>query len=330
MKRTERRGFTLLELLVVIAIIVILVSLLASAVFRILAKIPEVQTGTEIAQMSVGLQEFMLEYNLSDPPPSVLLLNENVGPLVTFSPPYVLGDPSYAWLQKVFGKNLSGTGPAGVPPYWVDWNGDGIPNGPWLLEGEQCLVFYLGGIPTAPGLGGFSPQGFSPNSINPAAPGGKRKGPYYPFITGRLKPPPASCLSGMTFPVYIDPWQSKTGPLYYAPTTVPGVMLAGTPYAYFSSVGYNNTGYATGYPYGMFVPPIVNNLQSCQSIKAAAYFTVGTSPIQFTNGNTFQIICAGKDGKFGTTGWSPVSGVVGDGADDLANFSSTLLGIGQN
>jgi prepilin-type N-terminal cleavage/methylation domain-containing protein len=291
-RRNQRGAFTLVEMVVVLLIIAILASLVVSVTVNVTNQMTQAQTRTEISQLEVALRAFMSDYGLSDPPPSYLILNET-SPLST---------PSAAFLQKVFGKNLGAQGP-------VDWNGDGVLNGPWTLEGEQCLVFYLGGIPTTPGLGGFSPQGFSTNNMNPAMPGGKRKGPYYTFQVARLVPLTSYNPAASPFPVYLDPWQVKIGP---------------KPYAYFSSNGINN-GY-TG--------------ADCVSIGAAPYFITGTT--QFTNPNTYQIISAGKDGVFGTAGWIPASGVppvppsnpnaAGQpaGADDQANFSSTLLGQGQN
>jgi hypothetical protein len=219
------------------------------------------------------------DYNLSDPPPSALTLygtNPQQGPSANF-------------LVKMFGKTL------GFGQTFVDWNGDGVSNGPWMLEGEQCLVFYLGGI------GGN--QGFSTNNMNPAQTGGKRKGPYFTFPTPRLVPGNVVNSALNAFPVYIDAWQAKSIP-HSAP------FANGMPYAYFSSNGTNN-GYST---------------MDCTSIGATPYFTATGV---YTNPNTYQVISAGKDGVFGTAGWTPSNGATGYGADDQANFSANLLGVGQ-
>jgi prepilin-type N-terminal cleavage/methylation domain-containing protein len=305
----KRSAFTLVELMVVILIIAILVSLISSAALKAMQKIPEVTTRTEISQLEMALQAFMADYGLTAPPPSYLVLNE-ASPLNT---------PSAPFLTQVFGRNFGSQG-------WVDWNGDGIQQtAPWYLEGEQCLVFYLGGIPSAPGLAGYSPQGFSTNNMNPALPvtvSPKRKGPYYTFQVARLKLLTALNPIASPFPVYIDAWQTKTGPFF--------ATLGGTPYAYFSSNGNNNTGYLQNAP---------QPLQDCASIGAYAYYIAGTNPNQFMNPNTYQIISAGKDGIFGmfglsnragTAGWNPTAGAVGVGADDQANFSASLLGSGQS
>ncbi len=314
----SRSAFTLVELLVVVLIIAILVSLIGSAVLKAMQKIPEVQTRTEIAEMSVALQAFMSDYNLTEPPPSLLYLNEYT-PLST---PQDNGR-SAAFLQKVFGKNL------GVGQVFVDWNGDGVASGPsggmpWVLQGEQCLTFYLGGIPNVLQMKTGAPPaplGFSTNNTNPAMASAKRKGPYFNFVTPRLFPQTGVISASWNgFFVYLDPWQSKAGPLY--------ATMGGSPYAFFSSGGINN-GYAL-----------------TSAFNAAPYaIRSGVSPYaltgQFTNPNTFQIISAGKDGVFGNTGWVPTAGMppvpfsnanaanqpAGD--DDQANFSGGLLGAGQ-
>ncbi|HEY7331145.1 MAG TPA: prepilin-type N-terminal cleavage/methylation domain-containing protein [Gemmataceae bacterium] len=325
-----RSAFTLVELIVVLLIILILVGLLGSAVFKALQKIPEVQTRTEISELEVALRAFMTDYGLSDPPPSTLFLNEQA--------PLSVGGASASFLTRAFGKNLGPT----------DWNGDNTIaplNVTWVLQGHQCLVFYLGGPPSALG-----PQGFSTNNSSPAMPGGKRKGPYFTFVTSRLMPPPATAaLTAPNFPVYVDPWQTKSGAFFNAPTTAGGT-LGGTPYAYFSSNGINN-----GYSYtdcsGLGFLDVLARPQF-----ALPYYTAVTplgGPTAFTNSNTYQIISAGKDGVFGYTLfvppagvppppvvpplvlsdnnlWIPTSGAVGSGADDQTNFSSTLLGSGQN
>lgn len=343
----KRSAFTLVELLVVILIIAILVSLLSSAVLKAMQKIPEVQTRTEVAEMAVALQAFMSDYNLSEPPPSSLLLSEDI--LGGYTP----GDPSLTFLKRVFGKNLG----IGVP--FVDWNGDGIRNGPWRLQGHQCLVFYLGGIvPNIPGPVpipnlALGPQGFSTNNINPALLTGKRKGPYFNFVTSRLVPPPATAANPLTFspgfPVYVDPWQSKSGGFYNALTTA-GTQLGGTPYAYFSSNGINN-----GYNYtdcsGLAF--LDGFLPTPRQQIALPYYTAVNAlgaPIAYTYPNSYQIISAGKDGVFGynlvppstvppppspgfisnNNLWVPSSGALGSGADDQANFSGSLLGSGQS
>lgn len=282
-----RHAFTLIELLVVIAIIAVLLSLLMAGVMAVFGKVPEVQTRTEISQLDAALADFMAAYNLSSPPPSSLVLREDLS--------YPAGDPSGSFLRKVFGKNLgAGTQVPGTPGTpWVDWNGDGIPNGPWTLEGEQCLVFYLSGIPNTQQMVAGSPPGglgFSTSNMNPAMSGGSRKGPFFDFKPSRL----VSSVGGFMY--YVDAWQVQTGP---------------QPYVFYSSGGTSNA----------------YNPADCQRVDVIGPYMTG--PGTFTNPNSYQIISAGKDGKFGGGLWNPSGGAVGVGRDDQANFSSKILGVGQ-
>ncbi len=330
----SRSAFTLVELLVVVLIIAILVSLIGSAVLKAMQKIPEVQTRTEIAEMAVALQAFMSDYNLNEPPPSSLILSENISWYGQNQATNPLAASSWKFLQRVFGKSIMST------PL-VDWNGDGVQNGPWTLQGHQCLVFYLGGIPSNPsnsmtpgaqpaGLG-FSTSNAKPSmgsmtidyqaGGNPAGlPGalgnmGKRKGPYFTFVTGRLVP--SALPTSFGFYSYLDPWQVKTGPM---------------PYVYFSSQGQNNNYSITDCNTVVFTDALGSHF-------ALPYWTgVSGTTLTFSNSNTYQIISAGRDGMFGYNPglpqpnnlWVPASGAVGTGADDQANFSGSLLGSGQS
>jgi general secretion pathway protein G len=293
-RNPRRPGFTLIELLVVIAIIATLIGLLLAGVMKAYGKVPEVQTRTEISQLEAALAAFMSDYQLSDPPPSVLVLHEDMNYGAT-----AVEQQSLQFLKKTFGRTL-GTG--GV----IDWNGDGAANGPWVLEGEQCLVFYTGGIPTVAG-GVPGCLGFSTNNANPASnPLGKRNGPYMTFKTNRLKV--LTNKAGTPWFVYLDAYQSDRSAL--------GKTLGGVPYAYFSSTGNNNSGYGA------------NGGLDCTTIGAAAYRDAAGI---FMNSNKYQIISAGADGQFtGTAGvWNPASGATGVDADNQANFSAKLLVAGQ-
>lgn len=296
-RRGQRAAFTLIELLVVIAIIAVLVSLSAAGVMKILNKIPEVQTRTDISMMDASLGNMMGDFGLDNPPPSTLILREDMS--------YPAGDPSGNFLRKMFGRNL---GTAGA----IDWNGNGKLDGPHILEGEQCLIFYLGGIPS---IASGTPQclGFSTNNQNPAAVGGARRGPYFEFKSARLKLLTEVNPKASTFFVYLDAWQSSTSPFVW-----PSTSSQGTPYAYFSSSGNNNTGYTQG---------LLGVGKDCQSIGATPYHDAGGN---FTFSNKYQIISAGQNGVFGIGTWNPSSGASDPGGrDDQANFARGLLMAGQ-
>lgn len=326
--RPKRAAFTLVELLVVILIIAILVSLVSSAVMMALGQVSKVRTASEISQLTVAVNAFMTDRDLTTPPPSQLLLYENIGSYKTDLSP--LAAQTYLFLQKAFSRSI------GMGSPYVDWNGNGAPDVlPWYLEGEQCLVFYCGGIPA---IGG-PPTGFSANKLNPAAIGGKRLGPYYDFQVARL-----ALLPGLSpFPVYIDSWESKT---------------TRKPYAYFSSQG-NYNGYANlGNSY---------LLTDCAAIGASPYaqsYTAGTidpainKVVTYLSPTGFQIISAGKDGVFaqcrdsaGLWGQIPAAWASSSGGpflpvppappfnvnssniaamnDDQSNFTTGVMGVNQ-
>src|SRR5262249_51525699 len=113
----------------------------------------------------------------------------------------------------------------------IDWTGNNNPqafpaNG-ILLEGDQCLVFFLGGIPSASG-NPIGCTGFSKSTTNPAAPGGERL-KFYDFQSARLS---TTLRPNNPFYSYLNAYTSLPQPQpyvylsarygYTAPTTGPG------------------------------------------------------------------------------------------------------------
>jgi hypothetical protein len=205
---------------------------------------------------------------------------------------------SLAFLQRMFPKLWK----VNLNP--IDWNGNGIAGDkPVVLEGDQCLVFFLGGIPA----GGHVPGclGFSVSPKNPAFPGGPRKGPFYEFTAERLVQ-----IHGNRFYSYLDGYGKK-------------------PYAYFSSYGRRN-GYNRYFS--------LDRKSDCASLGVWPYAESlrGDSP-QYVNPAKFQIISAGADGRFGPGtdltarspfSWTPETAdqIPESGEDDQGNFHSRFLG----
>ena len=67
----------------------------------------------------------------------------------------------------------------------IDW----IPGqpGPVTLEGHQCLVFFLGGIPVAQANGSYAATGFTRNPQDPAGVLANRSASTFEFKNNRLR-----------------------------------------------------------------------------------------------------------------------------------------------
>lgn len=183
----------------------------------------------------------------------------------------------------------------------IDWSGGLVGFRSVILQGDQCLVFFLGGIPQRAGSPGC--LGFSTDPTNPAAPTVDRLSPFYEFRSTHLVN-----FHGNGFSSYLDPW---------------GVQ----PIAYFSLYGHRNG-------YNRYFSVFANS--DCARLGVWPYAErLGESPL-YLNPDSFQVLCAGKDGRFGRGSrlpagrlWTNQSAQLIDdeGQDDLGNFHSLLLGV---
>jgi prepilin-type N-terminal cleavage/methylation domain-containing protein len=227
----RRRAFTLLELLVVIVIIAILVGLLVSALFMGLLKGKQARNRTEIGQLQTALEAFKTKYSVY--PPSRLKLCEHFASYDTTTPNQLDVD-SLAFLQKVWPR-ISWANAAGG----IDWNGNGAIDAAtampgrdggdaFTLEGDQVLVFCLGGIPNNLAAGPPSTQGFSSDATNPANLAGNPNPlpPLFEFQTSRLVRTMPVYSPANIFLSYLD---------NYGATDGLGNYISGSPYLYFSS-----------------------------------------------------------------------------------------------
>jgi hypothetical protein len=248
--------------------------------------------------------------------------------------------------------------------YFVDWNGDKKHTLPGcILEGDQCLVFFLGGLP-APStatvqLANTPPAclGFAADPHNPANPNSTdRIGPFYEFRSDRLVtlPRPAAALNPLPstlFYSYLDPYGQSDGL---------GQLVAGMPYAYFSS----NKGTNAYNSYGISECPTLGHMNNVAIGQPngpglwpyAEVSLVGSSLLQaprYLNKNSFQLLSAGMDQVFGSGSspaqLNPQNGAIVSfhvvwtsatassvyppgnyGNDDQSNFSSGILGASGN
>jgi type II secretory pathway pseudopilin PulG len=321
----------MIELLIVVAIILILAALLSSAVFKVMGMRKTVQARTEMTQLSAAVDNFKRQFKV-DYLPSRIKLCENCNLYynpTTGQPATQLDVDSLQFLGRMFPRANFGFVGAGVPNQY-DWNGDGVVSPtPWILEGDQCLVFFLGGIQVPQSAGApFACLGFSTNPANPTAVGGDRIKPLYDFSTSFTRlaflSHSAMDLSASGGPNYSAPFYSFLDPW-------------GAPYLYFSSYkttnGYNRY-FGTA---GVGGPaPAMSDCQSQNSPNGAwPYASFVGATQRYYREDSFQIISAGPDGKFGlgsfTAAWTPPtagafypSGTAG--ADDLSNFYDHSLG----
>ena len=307
---TRRQGFTLIEMLAVIAIIAVLVSLLSAAVMKALEQGTKVRVVAELRQMDAACVAFKTRFG--DYPPSWIRLrrdgNYDLRTNVNGIPLNVRDFMSYRIITQ-FWPRLQ---------FPVNWNGDN--NAPigsvWELEGDQCLVYFLGGIPyQTPGT--LATIGFSTDPTNPARGGTERIPAFFEFHNSRLRN-----LAGNGFWSYLDPYEE-------------------TPYAYFSS--WNKTpGYADATRQG------TTFRTDCQRLGVWPYAEIAPSTAMSTRiwhrKITFQILSAGKDGRFGPgtnlTSTNPgywtykdagnFASQFPDAADDLSNFHDLLMGVPTN
>jgi hypothetical protein len=313
--KDHRSRVTPAGLLAVLAALVLLAVIFAPMVFNAQARERETrnretQTRAEIGQMEVALAACRRELgDYKYPLPSRLVLNESNAYPNARTP----GTDDYNTVQlltSMFGNrwqsNTSG----------IDWNGDGVINPadrPITLMGDQVLVFFLGGIPSASST---DVLGFSTNPKNPAdltAP--IRKGPYFPFSPDRLVRGPNGFLQ------YLDPYKT------------------GTPYIYLSAGksrnGYNVTTNGTTTVTDCPTLPLPPNPPAGATAQPVVIPYKDGSSGRYLNPDSYQIISAGADGVFGPGGeWDPRTGYGSPaagpphyfGKDDQANFSPNKLG----
>jgi prepilin-type N-terminal cleavage/methylation domain-containing protein len=332
--KSERGGFTMIELLMVIIIIAILVGLLLPAIQSAMRTARRAAVSSEINQLATALANFKSKYG--DYPPSRFLAVEygdystflvNTMPLTTTTPsdPYSPGEGdismaqlaqrSVAAIRKFWPRVNTATGSA-TNTLVYDFNGNGNPDGAYILHGHECLVFFLGGVPSQDSSGNFGLNGFDKNPQNPftnnistsALYGPNRQPPTFEFVPGRLY---ADATSNTGIPGYYDS-------LGNAP---PGGGTTLNFYAYFSAYGNGgydpndvNFGYeidnlSNGPPIGLgfltSFPVQTNKVVSyCESYAPNPYTSTLTSaiPVIFQKPQSFQIISSGIDGLYGVGG----------------------------
>ena len=217
------------------------------------------------------------------------------------------------YLKKVWPRLLTAGRTGSAPPgsrtalpngigNFMDWNGDNVyqqgDSGAFILEGDQVLVFLLGGIQR-----GGACFGFSTNKQNPTLANTAVDPPTYDFPTSRLQYVLPNQFRSQYFLSYMDPYGKA-------------------PFAFFSSWG--------GQGYNRYGTTLAAS--DCTTLGLQPYYEqiVGQT-VKYWNKDGFQIISAGYDGQFGPGNFFDSSvgvGLLGPGVDDLTNFHPMVLGSG--
>lgn len=297
----KRNAFTLIELLVVIAIIAILMALTVGVMSKVYVYLDEVKVVAEVNRLAESCSQFKASFGRY--PPSKIILCENPqhyqtiiaggggnGQMAAFSAEY-LSSAFPGALTSGFLIDWSGTTPAlnatplpGATPPISNSAGARA----FILEGHECLVYFLGGIRPVAASGPRSFTGFSTDKSRPASQtSGARLGPYYEFEASRIKLSTNAANNAGFFDTFDD--------------------VYGRPYAYFAArtPGMNNY-FHPGCPALTAVAVAVQApLFDCFTLtnKFVPFWkSLSGAGVAYHKGDTFQIISAGKDKLFGCGG----------------------------
>jgi prepilin-type N-terminal cleavage/methylation domain-containing protein len=287
MKR--RSGFTLIELLVVIAIIAILAGLTLGAVMMFYGKGAEITCRNDLLQLKQALDKFKAKHGQYPPP--MIRLRAN---MKDYLPPAQGGNRVDALDDEslMFLRNMWKTLPAVTN---IPWAGSTpMPAGGVILEGDQCMMFFLVGPPA---VGGDASKGFlggfSNNPQAPVDPSSMSTPIRYmdPPNAGRLTIRNSALVPNQLFPSYLDGYGTQ-------------------PYMYFAPLRGRPEGYLTA-PNSLGMRPYAKNV----------------AMTQFYLPDSIQLLCAGKDGQFGPGGYWVPGTATGVGDDDTSNFHDKKLGL---
>ncbi len=143
-----------------------------SAVFKAMTLADELKNTNDIRQLDLAVQGFLTRYQVPYMPSQLKLCRSSSsyntslntsGPNIG-APMFPVDYDSFQYLSRLWPR-LGGT--SGT--WSINWDGStsGSSTDKWTLQGQECLVFFLGGIPG--NVGGTNVcQGFSTDPANPA------------------------------------------------------------------------------------------------------------------------------------------------------------------
>ena len=354
----RRPGFTMVELLAVILIIGILTAILIPAVMTAINAAKAAAVSAEISNMAAALSEFKNKYGDYPPSRIILCEDTfyNTGSTAALSATTFsnyagtpandlnygqLAERSVTFLRKFFPRAQAVLTPSGggsattIPAFgtnssqqltaattsvgnFPDFNGNGTLDTPVLLQGHECLAFFLGGIPqqiTNATNPGFGSTGFARNPLNPFQSSQllpNRDPAFFEFKGDRMVDD-----DGNGFPGYIDSLGTLTDARYYA---------------YFSAYGTTGSGFYDPNDVNLAVESAVTNnfrvafsgstvtSPSPNPYTSSLSVPAGTTPAVYLNNQSFQIISAGRDRLYGFGGQYSSSA-----AGDRLPFDSTNM-----
>lgn len=356
--RRPRRGVTMVELLVVVTIIAILVALLVPAIVAAVRQAQDARVVAEIDQIGQALANFQQSQQFGDLPPSRIMLLESGGysqltgspaplssitwlthtgtqPLISPSDLTVgeLAQRSLTYLQKFFPR--ASYLASGIPGYTpgaaanagncFDFNGNGICDAnPIYLEGHECLVFFLGGVPSATvdastGATVYGVTGWYKNQTNPfvaLSPLVVNSNNRQPPIYTNFRPEQLLDEDGDGMPGYCDPlgkqadmrpyayFRSYNGGGNYDPNDV-NFHVDMDPTSSYVMMRAFQTQFTTPYGIGAGTPQIVysfapNPYTLSDPVPIAVNGTL--APPSYHAPETYQMISAGRDFLYGIGG----------------------------
>lgn len=267
----KTRAFTLTELLVVVAIIGMILALLSPVVFNARTAAINAKTKVEVDLLHTALMNYRNEYGSFPPADMSRLWNPSTNSVNT-------NDAAYKHLARAFPQMKEITSGTASPFYHMS-----------QMSPAQALVFWL--------------RGFYPNRQYPLTNGvgwpggGGERNKLFDFDDARLYAvaspydfnTPQSFVPQKDVPV-TDP--RRVYPVYFT-----GHQNAGAPYVYFDSrcystdlardLAYKAISRTTGEP--SIAKPYFNSNITAGATWAQAHI----------NGDTFQLIAPGNDGKYG-------------------------------
>lgn len=287
-RTANRSGISLVEILIVISIISVLLGLLLVGISGARVKVREVSIRSDISQLAAAVNEFKSKNQITHLPSRIVLREDMLYGTHALPPVAALERESNAYLRRLWPRLQSAP---------IDWNQDGAITpgdaGSFILEGDQCLVFFLGGAQV-----NGTVIGFSTSVSNPMLPTGQRHPPFFEFKADRLQYVPHPQSGNAPFLSFMDGYREM-------------------PYIYFSTRSRNDYRYDC---------PSFNVLPYAEaSLPSKFHSPDGFQIICAGSDRNF-----GAGGPWDAATGAPYVNIANSpGRDDFANFHNARLGSGR-